>query len=127
MRVRARVIPLWGWNKNTALRISAPVLIIVGEFDTGGGGIQDFAGLYSLIPHELLLKVQSRGTFIVWEPAQGATPHFQGVAEGRSRRLHHGSLLSRHGGGHLSSAVDSHRRARLVSIWCRFLESPRQT
>jgi len=77
MRVRSRVIPLWGWNAAIAHRITVPVLIIAGEFDTGAGGIQDFPGLYNEIPHsqKLWFKVQCAGHSMVWESQRKVLHH----------------------------------------------------
>jgi pimeloyl-ACP methyl ester carboxylesterase len=67
--MRVRTPFLWGWNASTAHKISVPVLIIAGEYDTGGGGIQDLPRLYAEVPHDqkLWFKVQCAGHFMVWE------------------------------------------------------------
>jgi pimeloyl-ACP methyl ester carboxylesterase len=77
MRVRSNVIPLWGWNPATAHRITVPVLIIAGEFDLGGGGVQDFPRLYNEIPHphKLWFKVQCAGHSMVWERQRKVLHH----------------------------------------------------
>lgn len=75
MRVRRPF--LWGWNASTAHRISVPVLIIAGEFDTGAGGVQDLPRLYAEVPHDqkMWFKVQCAGHFMVWESQRRVLHH----------------------------------------------------
>lgn len=91
MRVRTPV--LWGWNSATARKLQVPVLIIAGEFDTGGGGIQNFAQLYVDIPHnhKLWFKVQCAGHYLPWERQRKVLHHISrqwlknGAVEGCTR------------------------------------------
>jgi pimeloyl-ACP methyl ester carboxylesterase len=57
------------WNAEVAARITAPTLIIRGEFDTGQGGLQHVAELYDLIQNDNKLRftVQCSGHFMIWE------------------------------------------------------------
>lgn len=67
--MRVRTPTLWGWNAATAAKITVPVLIIRGELDMGGGGLQQFDQLYAAIPHDhkLWFTVQCAGHFMQWE------------------------------------------------------------
>ena len=75
MRVRRPF--LWGWNAVTAHKVTVPVLIIAGEFDTGAGGIQDLPRLYDEVPHDqkMWFKVQCAGHFMVWESQRKVLHH----------------------------------------------------
>ena len=67
--MRVRTPTLWGWNTNVARTIIVPTLIFQGEFDTGAGGPQHLAELYSFIPqaNKLRFRVQCTGHWTVWE------------------------------------------------------------
>lgn len=69
MRVRQAVNAVRVWNAEVAARITAPTLIIRGEFDTGQGGLQHVAELYDLIQTENKLRftVQCAGHYMPWE------------------------------------------------------------
>lgn len=69
MRVRQAVNQLNVWNAGVAARITAPTLIVRGEFDAGGGGIQHMAELYALINNDNKLRftVQCAGHTMQWE------------------------------------------------------------
>jgi len=75
--MRVRTPTLWGWNSTAAARINVPTLIIQGEFDTGGGGVQQLAQLYALIPNanKLRFRVQCAGHFMVWEKQRRVLHH----------------------------------------------------
>lgn len=67
--MRVRSFALWGWNSRTAARISAPVLLIGGEFDTQAPPAL-VSELYSAIPNDvpkLLFKVACAGHSMPWE------------------------------------------------------------
>ena len=91
--MRVRTPFLWGWNSATARSLQVPVLIIAGEFDTGGGGIQDFRQLYDDIPHahKLWFKVQCAGHNLPWERQRTVLHHISkqwlkhGAVEGCTR------------------------------------------
>ena len=92
MRVRSNT-PLWGWNPSVASRITVPVLIIAGEFDTGGGGVQHLPQLYDSVPNpnKLWIKVQCAGHFMPWERQRTVLHHVStqwlkhGAVEGCTR------------------------------------------
>jgi pimeloyl-ACP methyl ester carboxylesterase len=67
--MRVRTPTLWGWNRTRAGEIQVPTAIFQGEYDTGGGGPQSLAELYSYIPHpnKLRFRVQCTGHWTVWE------------------------------------------------------------
>ncbi len=67
--IRVREVTLWGWNATVASGLRVPTLIMQGEFDTGQGGRQDLAALYSLVdnPNKLRFRVQCTGHFMEWE------------------------------------------------------------
>ena len=67
--MRVREITLWGWNSDVATKLSVPTLIIRGEFDTGQGGRQHVAELYSLVqnPNKLRFHVLCAGHHMQWE------------------------------------------------------------
>jgi len=69
MRVRQAVNAVRVWNADVAARITAPTLIIRGEFDAGGGGLQHLSELYRLIDtdNKLRFTVQCAGHTIQWE------------------------------------------------------------
>jgi pimeloyl-ACP methyl ester carboxylesterase len=69
IRVRQSVNALRVWNAEVAARITAPTLIIRGEFDTGQGGLQHVAELYDLVQNDNKLRftVQCSGHFMQWE------------------------------------------------------------
>jgi len=75
--MRVRTPFLWGWNAATAHKITVPVLIIAGEFDTGAGGVQDLSRLYAEVPHDqkMWFKVQCAGHFMVWEQQRRVLHH----------------------------------------------------
>jgi pimeloyl-ACP methyl ester carboxylesterase len=75
--MRVRTPFLWGWNAATAHRISVPVLLIRGEFDTGDGGIQDLPRLYAEIPHahKMWFTVACAGHRMVWERQRRVLHH----------------------------------------------------
>jgi pimeloyl-ACP methyl ester carboxylesterase len=75
--MRVRMPFLWGWNAATARRISVPVLMIRGEFDTGDGGIQDLSRLYAEIPHahKMWFTVECAGHRMVWESQRTVLHH----------------------------------------------------
>jgi len=75
--MRVRTPFLWGWNAATAHKITIPVLIIAGEFDTGAGGVQDLSRLYDEVPHDqkMWFKVQCAGHFMVWESQRRVLHH----------------------------------------------------
>ena len=76
MRVRSPF--LWGWNANTASRLSVPVLIIYGEFDTQVNASPfSVQALYADITQapKLLFKVQCAGHFMVWERQRRVLHH----------------------------------------------------
>jgi len=90
--MRVRTPFLWGWNPATAHKITIPVLIIAGEFDTGAGGVQKLRRLYDEVPHDqkMLFKVQCAGHFMVWERQRSVLHHISkewlthGAVEGRT-------------------------------------------
>jgi len=92
MRVRSNT-PLWGWNPSVASRITISVLIIAGEFDTGGGGVQDLPELYDSVPNpnKLWIKVQCAGHFMPCESQRTVLHHVakqwlkHGAVEGCTR------------------------------------------
>ena len=67
--MRVRQFVLWGWDANVASQLTVPTLIIRGEFDTGLGGRQDVAELYSRINNDNKLRftVACAGHFMNWE------------------------------------------------------------
>jgi pimeloyl-ACP methyl ester carboxylesterase len=68
--MRVRTPTLWGWNKDTPRKINVPVLIIAGEHDRGGGGVQKFNALYDSLPPDLRklgFTVECAGHFMQWE------------------------------------------------------------
>jgi pimeloyl-ACP methyl ester carboxylesterase len=69
MRVRQAVNKLQVWNAAVAVQITAPTLIIRGEFDAGGGGLQHMAELYQLIGNDNKLRftVACAGHTMQWE------------------------------------------------------------
>jgi pimeloyl-ACP methyl ester carboxylesterase len=69
MRVRQSVNQVRVWNAEVAAQITAPTLIIRGEFDTGQGGLQHVAELYDLVQNDNKLRftVQCSGHFMQWE------------------------------------------------------------
>ena len=91
--MRVRTALLWGWHSATARRLQVPVLIIAGEFDTGGGGLQHFTQLYEDIPHahKLWFKVQCAGHSLQWERQSKVLHHISkqwlknGAVEGCTR------------------------------------------
>lgn len=91
--MRVRTSFNWGWNSATARKLQVPVLIIAGEFDTGGGGIQNFLQLYEDIPHDhkLWFKVQCAGHHLPWERQRKVLHHISrqwlknGAVEGCTR------------------------------------------
>jgi len=95
--MRVRTPFLWGWNASTAHKISVPVLIIAGEHDTGGGGIQDLPRLYAEVPHDqkLWFKVQCAGHFMVWEKQRSVLHHIskQWLTHGAVEGLTNGSFF----------------------------------
>jgi pimeloyl-ACP methyl ester carboxylesterase len=69
--MRVRSFALWGWNSRTAARISVPVLLIGGEFDTQAPPAS-LSELYGAIPSDtrvpkLLFKVACAGHSMPWE------------------------------------------------------------
>lgn len=77
MRTRQSVNALNVWNASVAARITAPTLIIRGEFDTGQGGLQHVAELYALIQNDNKLRftVQCGGHFMPWEKQRRVLHH----------------------------------------------------
>ena len=79
MRVRSPF--LWGWNAATAVRLSVPVLIIVGKLDQQVEAFPKFPNsyfnLYDIIPHshKLLFRVDCAGHFMVWERQRRVLQH----------------------------------------------------
>jgi pimeloyl-ACP methyl ester carboxylesterase len=71
--LRVRTPTLWGWNTAMAARIEVPVLIVQGEHDGGGGGVQELAALYQTLSstRKLRFTVQCAGHFLVWETRRG--------------------------------------------------------
>jgi pimeloyl-ACP methyl ester carboxylesterase len=69
MRIRQSVNAVGVWNAAVAAQITAPTLIIRGEFDTGQGGLQHVAELYNLVQNDNKLRftVQCSGHFMPWE------------------------------------------------------------
>jgi pimeloyl-ACP methyl ester carboxylesterase len=69
MRVRTSVNAPFSWNASVAARITVPTLIIRGEHDTGGGGLQHLAELYGLIQsdNKLRFTVECTGHYMQWE------------------------------------------------------------
>jgi pimeloyl-ACP methyl ester carboxylesterase len=69
MRVRQAVNQPLVWNAEVAARITAPTLIVRGEFDAGGGGLQHMSELYRLIDNDNKLRftVQCAGHTMQWE------------------------------------------------------------
>ena len=69
MRIRQSVNALGVWNAAVAAQITAPTLIIRGEFDTGQGGLQQVAELYNLVHNDNKLRftVQCSGHYMAWE------------------------------------------------------------
>jgi pimeloyl-ACP methyl ester carboxylesterase len=67
--VRQSVNQVRVWNAEVAAQITAPTLIIRGEFDTGQGGLQHVAELYDLVQNDNKLRftVQCSGHFMQWE------------------------------------------------------------
>lgn len=66
---RTRQAILTGWNADMASQITVPTLIIRGALDTGIGGRQDVAELYSLVKNDNKLRftVECAGHFMNWE------------------------------------------------------------
>jgi pimeloyl-ACP methyl ester carboxylesterase len=66
--MRVRSFALWGWNRQTAARISVPTLVIGGEFDLQAPPAR-LAELYDEIGNvpKLLFKVACAGHSIPWE------------------------------------------------------------
>ena len=77
MRIRQSVNAPLVWNAQVAAQITAPTMIIRGEFDTGQGGLQHVAELYSLIHNENKLRftVQCSGHFMAWEKQRRVLQH----------------------------------------------------
>ena len=77
IRVRQSVNALNVWNASVAARITAPTLIVRGEFDTGQGGLQHVAELYDLIQNDnkLRLTVQCAGHYMPWESQRRVLHH----------------------------------------------------
>jgi pimeloyl-ACP methyl ester carboxylesterase len=71
--MRVRQVQLWGWTLEVAQALNVPTLIIQGEFDTGLGGRQHLAALYSAVqhPNKLRFKVECAGHFLPWEMQRG--------------------------------------------------------
>ena len=69
MLVRQAVNAMNVWNASVAARITAPTLIIRGEFDTGQGAVQHVAELYGLVQNDNKLRftVQCAGHYMPWE------------------------------------------------------------
>jgi pimeloyl-ACP methyl ester carboxylesterase len=69
MRVRTAVNAVRVWNAEVAVQITVPTMIVQGEFDTGQGGIQHLAELYSLIQNDNKLRftVACAGHYMPWE------------------------------------------------------------
>ena len=69
MRVRQSVNARRVWNAEVAAQITAPTLIVWGEFDTGQGAIQHVAELYDLVQNDNKLRftVQCAGHYMQWE------------------------------------------------------------
>lgn len=77
--MRVRTATLWGWNRRLVevtpedgdddVKLDVPTAIFQGEYDTGAGGPQSLAELYSYIPHpnKLRFRVQCTGHWTVWE------------------------------------------------------------
>lgn len=69
MRIRQAVNAVRVWNAEVAGRITAPTMIVRGEFDTGQGALQHVAELYDLIRNDNKLRftVQCAGHYMTWE------------------------------------------------------------
>jgi hypothetical protein len=57
------------WNAAVAVHITVPTAIVRGELDTGQGGLQHVAELYSLVQNDNKLRftVQCGGHYMQWE------------------------------------------------------------
>ena len=77
MRIRQSVNAVGVWNAAVAAQITAPTLIIRGEFDTGQGGLQHVAELYNLVQNDNKLRftVQCSGHFMAWEKQRSVLHH----------------------------------------------------
>ena len=77
MRIRQSVNALNVWNASVAARITAPTMIVRGEFDTGQGGLQHVAELYDLIQNDNKLRftVQCAGHYMPWEKQRRVLHH----------------------------------------------------
>ena len=77
MRIRQSVNQVGVWNAAVAAQITAPTLIIWGEFDTGQGGLQHVAELYDLIPNDNKLRftVQCAGHYMQWAKQRSVLHH----------------------------------------------------
>jgi pimeloyl-ACP methyl ester carboxylesterase len=77
MRIRQSVNAVGVWNAAVAAQITAPTLIIRGEFDTGQGGLQHVAELYNLVQsdNKLRFTVQCSGHFMGWEKQRSVLHH----------------------------------------------------
>lgn len=69
MRIRTSVNAPFVWNASVAARITVPTLIVRGEHDSGGGGLQHLAELYALInsDNKLRFTVQCGSHYMQWE------------------------------------------------------------
>jgi pimeloyl-ACP methyl ester carboxylesterase len=69
MRVRTAVNAPFQWNASVAVRITVPTLIVRGEHDSGGGGLQHLAELYDLVntDNKLRFTVQCGSHYMQWE------------------------------------------------------------
>ena len=69
MRVRQSVNRVRVWNAEVAAQITAPTLIVWGEFDIGQGGLQHMSELYRLVNNDNKLRFTARcaGHFMQWE------------------------------------------------------------
>ena len=77
MRTRQSVNAVGVWNAAVAGQITAPTLIIRGEFDTGQGGLQHVAELYNLVQNDNKLRftVQCSGHYMPWEKQRSVLHH----------------------------------------------------
>ena len=77
MRIRQSVNGVGVWNAAVAAQITAPTLIIRGEFDTGQGGLQHVAELYNLVQNDNKLRftVQCSGHYMPWEKQRSVLHH----------------------------------------------------
>ena len=96
MRIRQSVNATRVWNSDVAGLITVPTLIIRGEFDTGQGGLQQVADLYTRIQNDNKLRftVQCAGHYMQWEQQRHVLQHIsmQWLKHGRVSDFDHGEF-----------------------------------